>query len=110
MDLLEGIYTRRSIRQYTNQPVDREQLMEIIRAGTWAPSGQNNQPWRFVIIKSTEVRHELAKLTKYDFIIEKASACIAVFIDKRAMYSDIKDYQAMGACMQNMLLAAHGVG
>ncbi len=85
MDLLEGIYTRRSIRQYTDQPVEREQLMKIIRAGTWAPSGLNNQPWRFVIIKGSEVRSELAKLTKYNFIIEKASACIAVFIDKSAM-------------------------
>lgn len=110
MDLLEGIYTRRSIRQYTDRPVEREQLMEIIRAGTWAPSGLNNQPWRFVIVKGSEVRNELAKLTKYNFIIEKASACIAVFIDKNAMYSEVKDHQAIGACIQNMLLAAHGLG
>ncbi len=110
MDLLEGIYTRRSIRQYTDQPVEREQLIEIIRAGTWALSGLNNQAWRFVIIKGSEVRNELAKLTKYNFIIEKASACIAVFIDKSAMYNEVKDHQAMGACIQNMLLAAHGLG
>ena len=110
MDLLEGIYTRRSIRQYTDQPVEREQLMEIIKVGIWAPSGLNNQPWRFVIIKGSAVRNELAKLTKNNFIIERASACIAVFIDKSAIYNEIKDYQAMGACMQNMLLAAHGLG
>lgn len=110
MDLLEGIYTRRSIRQYTDRPVEREQLIEIIRAGIWAPSGLNNQPWRFVIIKDGEVRKELAKLTKYNFVIEKASACIAVFIDKSAMYNEVKDHQAMGACIQNMLLAAHGLG
>ena len=110
MDLLEGIYTRRSIRQYTDQPVEREQLMEIIKVGIWAPSGLNNQPWRFVIIRSSAVRNELAKLTKYSFIIEKAAACIAVFIDKGAIYNEVKDYQAMGACMQNMLLAAHGLG
>ncbi|HUI66763.1 MAG TPA: nitroreductase family protein [Nitrospirota bacterium] len=110
MDLLEGIYTRRGIRQYTDQPVEREQLMEIIRAGTWAPSVLNNQPWRFVIIKGSAVRKELAKLTKYSFIIERASACIAVFIDKNTMYNEVKDHQAMGACMQNMLLATHGAG
>jgi nitroreductase len=44
MDLLEGIYTRRSIRQFTEDSVDREHLLEIIKAGTWAPSGLNNQP------------------------------------------------------------------
>jgi nitroreductase len=110
MDLLEGIYTRRSVRQYTDQPVEREQLDEIVKAGMWAPSGLNNQPWRFVIITSAEVRNKLAKQTKYDFIIERAPACIAVFLDKSAMYHEVKDHLAIGACIQNMLLAAHGVG
>jgi len=110
LDLFEGIYTRRSIRQYTDEPVAREQLLEIIKAGTWAPSGRNNQPWRFVLVQSSEVRKELAKHTKYHSIIEQAGACIAVFVDKGAMYNDVKDHQAMGACLQNMLLAAHALG
>lgn len=110
MDLLEGIYTRRSIRQYTAQPVEREQLIEIIKAGIWAPSGLNNQPWRFVIVGEREARVKLAEFTKYRKIIETAPACIAVFIDREAMYNDVKDHQAMGACIQNMLLAAHALG
>jgi nitroreductase len=110
MELLEGIYTRRSVRQFTAQPVEREQLLEIVKAGTWAPSGLNNQPWRFVIVRGAEVRNELAKLTKYHFVIEGAPACIAVFIDKSVMYHAVKDHQAMGACTQNMLLAAHALG
>jgi len=110
MDLLEGLYTRRSIRKYTDQPVTREQLLEIIRAGTWAPSGLNNQPWRFVSIMNRDVLKMLSKLTKYSHVIEKAPACIAVFIDKKAMYHEVKDHQSMGACLQNMLLAAHGMG
>ncbi len=110
MDLLEGIYSRRSIRQYTDQQVDRDQLLEIVKAGTWAPSGLNNQPWRFVIVTSAEIRKELAKQTTYHFVIERAPACIAVFVDRSAMYHDVKDHQSMGACIQNMLLAAHGLG
>ena len=110
MDLLEGIYTRRSVRRYTDQPVEREQLTEIIKAGTWAPSGLNNQPWRFVILRETEARMQLAEFTKYRAIIESAPACIAVFIDRRVMYNDTKDHQAMGACIQDMLLAAHALG
>jgi nitroreductase len=110
MDLLEGIYTRRSIRSYTNQPIEREQLLEIIRAGMWAPSGLNNQPWRFVIVTNKEVRAKLARQTKYDFIIGKAPASIAVFLDKSAMYHEVKDHLAMGACIENMLLAAHALG
>jgi nitroreductase len=110
MDLLEGIYTRRSVRHYTGRPVGREQLLEIIKAGTWAPSGLNNQPWRFVIVTNGDVRAKLARQTKYDFIIEKAPACIAVFLDKSAMYHEVKDHLAMGACIENMLLAAHALG
>ena len=109
MDLLEGIYTRRSVRQYADRPVERDQLMEIIKAGTWAPSGLNNQPWRFVIITGKDVRLKLAGFTKYRAIIEAAPACVAVFIDRKAMYNDTKDHQAMGACIQNMLLAAHAL-
>ncbi|MBI4826662.1 MAG: nitroreductase [Nitrospirae bacterium] len=110
MNMLEGIYSRRSIRQYTDRPVEKEYLLEIIKAGTWAPSGLNNQPWRFVIITDKDTRFKLALLTKYKKVIENAPACIAVFIDKDAIYNDVKDHQAIGACIQNMLLAAHALG
>jgi nitroreductase len=110
MELLEGLYTRRSVRSFTAEPVADEQVMEIIKAGSWAPSGLNNQPWRFVIVRGKEKRLELARLTKYRRIIEDAPLAIAVFCDRTAMYNDTKDHQSMGACMQNMLLAAHGLG
>lgn len=110
MDLLEGIYSRRSIRQFTDQTVKKDDLIEIIKAGTWAPSGLNNQPWRFVIIRDREVRYKLATLTHYQKVIENAPVCIAVFVDQQAMYNATKDHQAMGACIQNMLLAAHSLG
>ncbi len=110
MDILEAIRTRRSVRQFTDQPVERELLISILKAGTWAPSGLNNQPWRFVIVTNAEARKELSKQMKYHFIIERAPACIAVYLDKTAMYHETKDHLAMGACIQNMLLAAHGLG
>jgi nitroreductase len=110
MDILEGIYTRRSVRDFTAVPVDRETVLEILKAGSWAPSGLNNQPWRFVVVSGRDRRCELAKLTRYSRIIENAPVAIAVFIDRTAMYHDTKDHQAIGACVQNMLLAAHGLG
>jgi nitroreductase len=109
MDLLEGIYTRRSRRSYTDRPVDREALLEIIKAGTWAPSGLNNQPWRFVTVTGREIKSEIAAQTKYSRIVDEAPACIAVFVDREDMYHELKDHQAMGACIQNMLLAAHAL-
>ncbi len=110
MELLEGIYSRRSIRDFTDEPVSREDILEILKAGSWAPSGLNNQPWRFVVVQQRETRLELARLTKYRRIIESAPVSLAVFCDRAAMYNDVKDHQGMGACLQNMLLAAHALG
>ena len=110
MKLLEGIYSRRSQRHFTGTPVARSQLLEIVKAGTWAPSGLNNQPWRFVVVTDASVRDRMAELTKYSRIVREAPACLAVFIDQDAMYHEVKDHQAMGACLQNMLLAAHALG
>ncbi|MDH3360496.1 MAG: nitroreductase family protein [Desulfobulbaceae bacterium] len=107
--VLEAIYNRRSIREYTDKAVDSELLHEIIKAGIWAPSGLNNQPWRFVIIKDQQVRHRLAEQTKYGHIIKAAPALIAIYLDPAVMYNEVKDHQAAGACIQNMLLATEAV-
>jgi len=110
MELLEGIRTRRSVRSFTDEPVAREQVLEVITAGTWAPSGMNNQPWRFAVAADPAVRARLAKLTRYGKVVAGAPVCIGVFLDREASYHEVKDHQGMGACIQNMLLAAHGLG
>ncbi len=108
--VLEAIYSRRSIREYTDEPVEDQQVLEIIRAGMWAPSGLNNQPWRFAIVKEPGLKAKFEPLTKYSRIIKSAKVLLPVFIDKEAMYHPVKDHQAIGACLENMLLAAHSMG
>jgi len=62
--MLEDVYnllsSRRSVRKYASGKVEREQLERIIKAGTWAPSAHNAQPWRFVVLESEEAKHRLA--------------------------------------------------
>ena len=106
----EAIRQRRSIREFTEQPVARDLLERIITAGIWAPSGLNNQPWRFIIIRDQEIRAQLAALTHYAHIAAAAPALIAVYLDQEKMYDRVKDHQAAGACIQNMLLSAHALG
>ncbi len=108
--ILEAIYSRRSIREYKALEVSSNDLHEIIKAGVWAPSGLNNQPWRFAIVKDKNLRDKIAKLTKYGHIIRSAPALITVFLDKSVMYNEVKDHQAAGACIQNMLLATEALG
>jgi len=106
----EAIRNRRSIREFTDQPVEYDLLHKIIIAGIWAPSGLNNQPWRFVIIRDHKINSKLASLTHYAHIVKAAPALIAVYLDQEKMYDSLKDHQAAGACIQNMLLAAHELG
>ncbi len=103
--VLEAIYRRRSIREYTDAEITAEQLHEIVKAGMWAPSGLNNQPWRFVIIKDPQTKDLLAQQTHYSHIVRGANALIAVYLNKDEMYDAVKDHQSAGACIQNMLLA-----
>ncbi len=108
--VLSAIYSRRSVRQYTQDPIEDAKIKEIIKAGMWAPSGLNNQPWRFAIVKDPELKKKFEPLTKYSRVIKGAKVLLPVFIDKNAMYHPVKDHQAIGACIENMLLAAHSLG
>lgn len=110
MDMIEMIKSRRSVRKFTDEPVDRALLMQVLEAGRWAPSGLNNQPWRFALITDKQVKAKVTPMTKYHGIIDSAQALIALFIDKDEMYHEVKDHQSIGACTENMLLAAHGLG
>lgn len=107
--VLRAIYRRRSIREFTDREVTRKQLHEIVKAAIWAPSGLNNQPWRFVIIKDTEIKEQLAGQTHYGHIVRNANALIAVYLSKEDMYDTVKDTQSAGACIQNILLAAESL-
>jgi nitroreductase len=52
---LENIYARRSVRNFTDDRVPNEVIGEIMRAGTYAPTATNQQPWRFVVIRNREL-------------------------------------------------------
>jgi nitroreductase len=65
-DLVEAamkiINDRRSIRQYTDEPVSEEHLEVILEAARQAPSGENAQPWRFIIVKDPPTRKQLGAI------------------------------------------------
>ena len=110
MDVSEAIRTRRSVRRFQERPVSREQALELLDAARWAPSGLNNQPWRFVLVESPQIRERLAACTKYGHILRGAPLAVAVFLDTRSSYHREKDIQGVGAALQNLLLQAHASG
>jgi len=110
LDILDIIKTRRSVRRFTEHPPDDEVVRRVLEAGRWAPSGLNNQPWRFAVIREEGLKERISDLTRYSRIVRSAPLLIAVFLDTSAAYDRTKDLQAIGACIQNMLLEIHSLG
>ena len=103
--MIDLIKMRRSIRKFTPEKVGDEIVNQIIEAGIFAPSGKNNQPWKFVVVRDSGLKEQLSDMTHYSQIIRDAPVLIVVFLDHHQSYDYIKDVQAVGACIQNMLLA-----
>jgi nitroreductase len=61
METWDAVRARRNVRQYTDQPIAREDLERICEAGRRAPSSRNWQPWDFVVVTGRERLIELAK-------------------------------------------------
>lgn len=61
--VMEAIYQRRSIRFYSPRPIPRSIITALIEAGNMAPSGHNQQPWRFVVVKDSAVKQTLLQIT-----------------------------------------------
>ncbi|GAB6061369.1 nitroreductase family protein [Deferrisoma palaeochoriense] len=110
MDTSEAIRTRRSVRRFRPDRVPADLIDRLLDAARWAPSGLNNQPWRFVVVEDAGVREQLAGCTKYGRILRAAPLAVAVFLNTETSYHREKDIQGVGAALQNLLLEAHNLG
>lgn len=108
-ETVETILSRRSVRQYLPDPISKDDISTLLECARFAPSGLNNQPWRFSVIEDKEIGRQLSNLTHYSEIVSSAPLIIAVFLDTASSYHREKDLMAIGACIQNILLAAHSL-
>ena len=111
-DILDVIYTRRSVRKFTGEKVKKEDLDRMLRAGMSAPSAVNVQPWAFVVVTDRKTLDELCEVLPYAKMLDKAGAAIIVcgIPDKDDTYA--KKYWVMDCSLAsgNILLAAHALG
>jgi nitroreductase len=110
MDALPAIMSRRSIRQFTDEPVTAEQLETLMRAAMAAPSAGNQQPWRFVVVSDEAQRMRMAEATPYSSPVGRAPIGIVVLADTRENKHPGYWVQDCSAAVQNLLLAAHAIG
>lgn len=60
MDVLEAIYTRRTIAKFRPEPIPDETLRQVLAAGVWAPNHHLTEPWQFVVL-GPETQRRLAE-------------------------------------------------
>jgi len=110
MNTIETILNRRSIRKYTDKPVDKEVILQLLKAGMYAPSARNSRAWQFVVIQNREMLDHLSQLHPYGKMMQEAACAILVCgdrnIDKEEGYLTIN----CAATTQNIMLAAHELG
>jgi len=106
-EFIEFIKERKSVRSFVYKTISKDIIGNIIEAARWAPSGNNSQPWKVCIVIHPTLKRMLADLTKYGGTIEEAYVNFVIFLDLERGYDRTKDLQAIGAFIQNMLLAVH---
>ena len=83
MNLFEVIEKRRSIRKFKPDPVAKNHLKKILEAGRLAPSGDNRQPWYFIVVKDSETKNALSIAANNQKFIADADLVIVALGDPR---------------------------
>ena len=99
---------RRSIRRYTNQPVEPEKIDYMLRCALMSPSGKRLNPWEFVVVRDVNTIRAMAPCKEYGSgMLETAMAAIVVAVD----CNKTDTWQADGAiAAEHLLLAAEDQG
>jgi nitroreductase len=104
---LDVIFSRRSIRQYTGEPVAEADVESLLQAGMAAPSASNRRPWHFIVVTDQETLAQLAREHPYGEMLAQAAVGVAVCGDPA-----ISDWwvQDCSAATENILIAAAALG
>jgi nitroreductase len=81
MDVQAAIEHRRSIRKYAAKPVTPAMVRALLESARLAPSGNNTQPWRFIVVEDTAQRVELARICHDQRWMATAPVHLAVCAD-----------------------------
>jgi nitroreductase len=100
--IIDVIFSSASERNYTSEPVTDQQLDLILKSGIKAPSGLNNQPWKFTVIKDEAIMKNV--------INDAIPGNVLVIVSGLAAEDGSTPDFDCGLAAQNMFLAAHGLG
>jgi nitroreductase len=107
-ELINTIFARRSIRDYTDKKISRSEIKVMLEAAMAAPSASNLKPWHFIVVTDRQMLHNLAAVHPSSKTLLEAPLCIAVCGD--TAISARFWVQDCSAATENLLLAATALG
>ncbi len=134
MDVLEAIHTRRTIKAYRPDPVPRELIEQVLEAAVWAPNHRLTEPWEFVVLQGAALERlaalrreqtaaglraegrlspeQIARTAEEGYQKALAAPVTVAVLMREHPDPAIReeDYAATAAAIQNLMLAARGLG
>jgi len=113
MDALDAIFSRRSVRRYTAEPVSRDQLETLVRAGMAAPTSRDTRHFRFIVVTDPAFIDPLTDGLPYAGMLASARHAIVVASDLSVAYGGLETgywIQDCSAAAENILIAAQAQG
>ena len=117
MDVFNCIRTRRSIRKYKDKQVPWDNIVEILQAAKFAPFAGNIMNCKIIVVKNEDKRKEIAEASSQQYWMQDAPIHIVVVDEPEKMERNygirgvrLYGIQGIAAAIENMLLAAHGLG
>lgn len=110
MDVFDAIRTRRAVREFSDDPVAREHIEQIVDAGRLSGSAKNRQPWKFIIVTERDTLQQLSECGPWCTHVAGATFAVVMVV------ADLHDPPTMttpfdlGRASQNMMLTAWSLG
>ncbi len=104
------IYTRRSVRQFSEKEVEENKILQLVKAGMQAPSAMNQQAHEFIVVKDKVTREQLSLFKNGGKLVIDCNVVIVVCGNEENMKSEPMWQQDLGAVTQNVSLEAVNLG
>ena len=110
--VLENIHSRKSVREFTSEPVSDADIQTMLKAAMAAPTAINFQPWRFVVVNERKALDSLADQLPYAKMLKQAPLAIVVCGETLWMGGEENPFWPLdcSAATQNLLLTAEALG
>ena len=114
MDFYDVIKTRRSIRSFSSKQIPEQTLKRILNAARLAPSANNRQPWRYIIIRDTEKINQIAQLASNQLFIAEAPVVVVIcglrYTNRHSWFGESMYILETAISIEHLVLAARNEG